>query len=139
MHRRDLIDVAGEVRELHGQPRHVVGHLDVENADDLLVLAVDRDPRGADLLAEDRQRMVGQRIDVGDVRIADHDVDQALIGVDVLGFADRHVHRHGARIGERDLLLGARGDRHKRRGKRERQRQPDRGAPQQRALWQTLA
>ena len=39
-----------------------------------LSVAIDRHARGADLLAEDRQRMVGQRIDVGHVRVADHDV-----------------------------------------------------------------
>ena len=64
-------------RELAGEPRGVVGHLDVEHADQLLALGIDRDARGADLLAEDRQRVVGQRIDVGDLRIADRDVDEA--------------------------------------------------------------
>ena len=49
-----------------------------------LSCAVDRDARGADLLAEDRQRVIGQRIDVGDVRIADRDVDEALVGAHVL-------------------------------------------------------
>ena len=54
--------------DLGRQQRGVVGHLDVEDADQLLALGIDRDARGADLLAEDRERVVGQRIDVGDLR-----------------------------------------------------------------------
>ena len=34
--------------------------------------------------------MIGKRIDVGDVRIADRDVGEILIGANVLGLADRH-------------------------------------------------
>ena len=70
------------------QPRDVVGHFDVEDADQLLAFGIDRDARGADLLAEDRQRVIGERIDVGDFRVADHDVDEAAVGADVLRLAD---------------------------------------------------
>ncbi len=104
--RRHLDAAAGEARDLRRQPRNVVGHFDVENADRLLVLAVDRDARGADLLAENRQRMIGERIDVGDIRIADRDIDQVLVGMHVLRLADRHHHRRGVGgAGERDPLL----------------------------------
>ena len=93
--------------DLDRQPRNVVGHLDVENTDRLLVRPVDGDPRGADLLAEDRQRVIGQRADVGDVRIADRDVGEVLIGADVFGLADASpsLSRCGSGVGPGDALF----------------------------------
>ena len=88
--RRDFDAAAGEVTDLRRQPRNVVGHFDVENADRLVIGVVDGDARGADLLAEDGQRVIGQRADVGDVRIAHRDIGEGLIGPDVFGLADRH-------------------------------------------------
>ena len=74
--------------ELGLQQRGVVDHLDVEHADQLLAFAIDRHARGAVLLAEDRERAVGQRIDVGDLGIADRELDEARVGAHVLGLAD---------------------------------------------------
>ena len=90
---------AGEAAlELVGQPADVVIHLDVEDADQLLALGIDLHPGGADLLAENRQCVVGERINVGDVRIADHDVDEAGGGAHVLRLADGHRHHGGMLI-----------------------------------------
>jgi hypothetical protein len=74
--------------EFVGQPGDVVLHFDVEDADQLLAFGIDRHASGADLLAEDRQRMIGERINVGDLRIADHDVDEAGGGTHILRLAD---------------------------------------------------
>ena len=84
------------------QQRGVVDHLDVEHADQLLAFGIDRHAGGAVLLAEDRQRVVGQRIDVGDLGIADRDLDEARVGAHVLGLADIDGHRRGA-LGAADL------------------------------------
>ncbi len=100
-------------RQLTGERGDVVGNLDVEDADQLLALAVHRHPRGADLLAEDRDGLVGQRIDVGDLRIAHQDVDEARVGAHVLRLADRHLHRDGALAGadlQQPLRLGLAGE-----------------------------
>ena len=77
------------LRQLAAEPRGVVGHLDVVHADQLLALAVDRDARGADLLAEDRERAVGERDRVGDLRIADDHLREAAFAAHALGLADR--------------------------------------------------
>ena len=68
------------LRKLAAEPRGVVGHLDVEHADQLLAFAVNRDARVADLLAEDRERAVGERDRVGDLRIADDHLGEAAFG-----------------------------------------------------------
>ncbi len=81
--------------EFVGQPGDVVLHFDVEDADQLLAFGIDRHAGGADLLAEDRQRMIGERINVCDLRIADHDVDEAGGGAHVLRLADGDRH-HGS-------------------------------------------
>ena len=82
---RDMIrlhlDLAGQekvgvVRRLRAVERRVMGHGDVEDADQLLPLAVDRDALGAGLAAENGEQAIGERIDVRDVRIG----DEALIG-----------------------------------------------------------
>ena len=59
------------------QQRGVVHHLDVEHADQLLAFGIGRHAGGAVLLAEDRERAVGQRIDVGHLGIADRELDEA--------------------------------------------------------------
>ena len=116
---------AGELAlELIGQPADVVVHLDVEDADQLLALGIDLHAGGADLLAENRQRVIGQRIDVGNVRIADHDVDEAGAGTHVLRLADGDRH-HGGVIGAADLddailRISVTGHEQKRRGHRNR-------------------
>ena len=70
--------------QLVGEPGDVVRHLDVENADQLLAFGIDRHAGRTDLLAENRQRVIGERIDVGHVRITDHHIDEAVIGAHVL-------------------------------------------------------
>ncbi len=74
--RGDPDAAAGCAGDFDRQPGNVIGHLDVEDADRLLVLVVDRDARSADLLAEDRDRMVGQRTGIGNIRIADRRCQQ---------------------------------------------------------------
>ena len=83
-------------RDLRGELRGVVGDLDVEHADEPLALAVKRDPGGADLLAEDRDRAVGQRVHVGNLGIAHDHIDEGRVGAHVFGLADRDVDRGGA-------------------------------------------
>ena len=113
--------------QLGAQRRCVVRHLDVEHADQLLVLAVDRHPGGSELLAEDRQRMVGQRIDVGDVGIAHHDVDERHVGANVIRLADRNDDRGGALGGaDHDHALRRRAADEARQGGRERERRHQR-------------
>ncbi len=122
-------------RELVAQPGDVVGHLDVEDADQLLALGIDRHARGADLLAEDRQRVVGQRIDVGDIRIADRDVDEAVVGAHVLRLADGDRH-HGGALVAADLdgaLLRLRLADHAKQRRHQRNRECDRDIAQPRA------
>jgi hypothetical protein len=68
-----------------GQARHVVETPDVDDADGALALAVDGDPRGADLLAEDRQRAIGQRRHVRDLGVADGHLGEARVEADILG------------------------------------------------------
>ncbi len=98
----------------------------------LLVRPVSGDARGADLLAEDRQCMIGQRADIGDVRIADGDVGDVLIGANVLGLADRHGDGRGMHaVRERDALVGARRRRERQHGRGNKGR-PDPAAPHQR-------
>ena len=84
-----MLGVREAALELVLQQRGVVGDLDVEHADQLLAFAIERHARGAELLAEDRQRLVGHRMDVGDVGIADHDVAEAGVEPHVLRLADR--------------------------------------------------
>ena len=91
---------AARISVLH--QRGVVHHLDVEHADQLLAFGIGRHARRAVLLAEDRQRAVGQRIDVGHLGIADRQFDEARVGADVLGLADVDRHRRGA-LGAADL------------------------------------
>src|SRR6202034_3645428 len=88
--RGHLDAAAGEVADLRRQPRNVVGHFDVENADRLVIGVIDGDARGADLLAENGQRVIGERADIGDIRIADRDIGEVLVGADILGLADRY-------------------------------------------------
>ena len=75
-------------------------HLDVDAADKLLVLVEQRDAGGAEIVAEHVEGAVGQRIDVGDLRIADDDLVERRIGLDrlrlALGDLDRRV------LGRRD-------------------------------------
>ena len=85
------------------QQRGVVDHLDVEHADQLLAFGIDRHARGAVLLAEDRQRAVGQRIDVGHFGIADREIDEARVGADVLGLADGDACTVAVRLACADL------------------------------------
>ena len=80
--------------------------------------------------------MIGERVDVGDVRIADRDIDQVLVGMHVLRLAERHLHRRRVgRAGERDPLLRPQfaGRENERRGDQCRQRRCHRlrrvGAP----------
>ena len=96
------LGVGEALADLVLQQRSVVDHLDVEHADQLLAFGIDRHARGAVLLAEDRQRAIGQRIDVRHLRIADRDLDEAGVGAHVLGLADEHRHRERAR-GPADL------------------------------------
>ena len=108
--------------EFVSQSADVVVHLHVENANQLLALGIDLYAGGADLLAENRQRVIGQRIDVGDIRIADHDIDEAGAGAHVLRLADGDRH-HGRMIGAADLddailCIGITGHEQKRRGHR---------------------
>ena len=84
------------------QQRGVVHHLDVEHADQLLAFGIGGHPRRAVLLAEDRERAVGQRVDVGDLGIADGELDEARLGADVFGLSDIDGHRRRA-LGLRDL------------------------------------
>ena len=97
--RGDLDAAVAEVADLGRQAGDVVGHLDVEDADLHLALAVERDPGGADLLAENGERAIGQRRDVGDVGIPDGDVGEGGVDAHVLGLADRDR--------DRDRVLGA--------------------------------
>src|SRR5581483_10211175 len=121
---------AGEAaRELVGQPRDVVGHLDVEDANQPLALGVDRDAGGADLLAEDRDGVVGERIDVGHLRIADGDVDEAAVGAHVERLADGDQHHGGVRAAvdaHQVLIGGARVADHAQQRRRQRRRERDR-------------
>ena len=100
--RRHLDAGAGDPGDLGRQARHFVGHLDVEDADMAPVLGVDRHAGRADLLAEDRDRAIGQRRDVGNVRIADGDVGERRVDAQVLGLADRNQHGRGP-LGAADL------------------------------------
>src|SRR5262249_2313165 len=112
------------LRELAAEPRGIVGHLDIEYADQLLALAVDRDTRSADLLAEHRERMVGEGNRVGDIGIADDHLGEALAGADALGLADRDLHGRGlAACRELDLarMRGGKYDAGGERGGREHQ------------------
>ena len=50
--------------------------------------------------------MIGQRIDVGDLRIADRDIDKVLVGMHVDRFAHHHCHGRRVRgVCQRDTLL----------------------------------
>ena len=92
------------LRELAAEPRGIVGHLDVEHADQLLGLAVNRDARGADLLAEHRERAIGEGDRVGDIGIADDHLGEALCRAHAFGLADRDLHGRGhAARGQLDL------------------------------------
>ena len=62
--------VADRARQLVGVERH----LDVDAADQLLVLVEQRDAGGAEIVAEHIEGFVGERIDVGDLGIADDDL-----------------------------------------------------------------
>jgi hypothetical protein len=76
--------------------------------------------------------MIGERIDVGDIRVADHDVDEALVGANILRLADRHRHGRGARrVGKRNPLLRLRHCRHERKGRHQcrRKREADCAMP----------
>ena len=88
--------------QLIGEPGDVVRHLDVKNADQLLAFGIDRHTGRTDLLAKNRQRVIGERIDVGHVRITDHHINKAVIGAHVLGLADRHS-QHDGPIAAADL------------------------------------
>ena len=87
-------------------PRHAVAdrrcqavgverHFDVDGADQLLVLVEQRDAGGAEIIAEHVEGVVGQRIDVGDFRVADDDLVERHVGLDrprlALGNLDRRV------------------------------------------------
>jgi hypothetical protein len=87
VHGRDPDPSAGDAVELNRKTRDVVGHLDVEEADRVFAFVVDRHARGTDLLAQNRERMIGQRRDVGDVRIADSYIRERRVNAHVLGFA----------------------------------------------------
>ena len=128
------IGVRKALPDLGLDQRGVVHHLDVEHADQLLALGIDRDARGAVLLAEDRERAVGQRIDVGDLRIADRDVDEAGVGAHVLGLADIDLDRRRALVrADLDHALGLRLD-----GAQQRNPSP-RSAPPRSAAARTAA
>ena len=132
--RRHLDAAVGELRDLRCEKRNVVGHFNVENADRLLVGAIHRDARRADLLAENGQRAVGQRADIGHRRIADHDIGEALLGVHVLRLAERdRYHRSSRRARQRDVLLSMRRDRQRRHGGHQHRRERGAAAPFQRA------
>ena len=55
---------------------------DIDHADQLLLAVIEEDVGAAVLLGEHVERVVGQRRDVDDVRIADHDVAEIDIGLD---------------------------------------------------------
>ena len=86
------------------QQRGVVSHLDVEHADQLLAFGIGRHARGSVLLAQDRERAIGQRIDIGHLGIADRELDEARVGAHVLGFADIDGDRRGA-LGAADRIV----------------------------------
>ena len=92
------------LRELAAEARRIVGHLDVEHADELLGLAVNRDTCSADLLAEYRERAIGEGDRVGNIGVADDHLGEALAGAHALRLADRDLHGHGLTArGELDL------------------------------------
>src|SRR6185437_9459195 len=74
----------------------IVAHLDIEDADELLIRAIDGDASGPDLLPENGERMVGEWIDIGDRRIAHGYLSEAGVRVHVLRFSDRYCHHIGA-------------------------------------------
>jgi hypothetical protein len=77
--RRSLESRAREApAQFVGQPGNVIRHFHVENADQLLPLGIDGHARRADFFAEDRERVIGERIDIGNFRIADN--DKAAVG-----------------------------------------------------------
>ena len=76
-------------------------HLDVDAADQLLVLVEQRDAGGAEVVAEHVEGAVGERIDVGDLGIADDDLVERHIGLDRLRLALGDLDRRG--LARRDL------------------------------------
>ena len=118
------------LREFAAEPRGVIGHLDIEHADQLLGFAVDRDARVADFLAQHRERAVSERDRVGDIRVADDHLGETLAGAHGLGLADRDLYGRGhAARGEFDLarVCGRECDAGGKRGGTEHQRRPQGG------------
>ena len=87
---------AGDVVELQRKSADVIGDLDVEDSDDPPAFAIHGYARHPDLLAEDRQRTVGERRDVRHVGIADHDIRERRIDTDVLCLASSDGYGSGS-------------------------------------------
>jgi hypothetical protein len=124
--RGDAGALAGQaLLDVGGEPRRVVADLDLDHADERFRGIVDRDVGGAELLAEDVHGAVGERHHVGDLGVADDEVDEAERGLQRLRLALRDA--HGA-----DLVLADLDDAGLGRGRRERRRDEERRAGERR-------
>ena len=90
--RRPHLDrLAGQqLEELGPQALDVVAHDQIDDRDQAAIAVGDREAGGAELLAEDVERVAGQRHDVGDLGIADRDLGERPIDFDHLRLVEGH-------------------------------------------------